>query len=90
MTHKAWTCVMCHVPHISFHVMLIPTSSYAYNITVLGPYFSKSRWSAIFFVSFLLVVNLFLFKLVIAMAYKVTCVCMCMYVHVRVYVRVHV
>ncbi|TYZ51698.1 hypothetical protein PybrP1_007664 [[Pythium] brassicae (nom. inval.)] len=54
----------------SLYTMLLVLNCLPYMVKSLYPYYKRSRWSALFFVVFVLLTNLFLLKLTIAASYR--------------------
>ncbi|TMW57726.1 hypothetical protein Poli38472_014329 [Pythium oligandrum] len=56
--------------HSSLYTMLLIHNCLPYMVKSMYPYFKMTQWSAIYFVIFVLLTNMFLAKLTIAVSYK--------------------
>lgn len=56
--------------HASMYTMLLIHNCLPYMVKSMYPYFQVTQWSAVFFIIFVLLTNLFLAKLTIAVSYK--------------------
>ncbi len=56
--------------HLGMYYLFLLSTCFPFNMQLMAPYWSLSRWSGLFFIAFVLIGNLGIFKLIIAVSFK--------------------